>query len=119
MKLCNVKIEHTMRNVGVFATMRCTNPVVEGENLCAKHLKARNKRLVKWGDRKDYVPITLEDMKTGVSFKLADTHEHRLFRFRKDKIQFYTKNNGWMDTELSTNPLLYCRKVWYSGTKTN
>jgi hypothetical protein len=110
MKLCNVKIEHTMRNVGVFMTARCQNPCEEGENLCSKHLKARNKRLMKWGDRKEYGPITLDEMKTGISFKIADTHEHRLFRLRNDIIQYYTKNNGWVDTEMPIIPELYCKK---------
>jgi hypothetical protein len=111
MKVCNVKIEHTMRNVGVFMVERCQNPVVEGENLCLKHLKKKQKRMVKWGDRKDYSPITYEEMKNGKSFKLADTHAHRLFRLRNDIIQYFTKNNGWVDTEMPITPELYCRKI--------
>ena len=100
-----------MRNAGVVNVVRCQNPVVEGETLCQKHLNKRNKRLVKWGDRKEYGPITYAEMKNGISFKLADTHEHRLFRLRKDIIQFFTKNNGWVDTDMPVTPELYCRKI--------
>lgn len=110
MKLCNVKIQHSMKDMGVVEVSRCQNPVEEGENLCLKHLKARNKRLMKWGDRKEYCPITYEEMKNGISFKLADTHEHRLFRLRNDIVQFFTKNNGWVDTDMPITPELYCRK---------
>ena len=99
-----------MRDVGVYAVERCSRPVVEGENLCAKHLKSRNRKLVKWGDRKEYGPISEDQMKSGISFKLADTHQHRLFRMRAGVIQFYTKNNGWVNTEMPTEPLLYCKK---------
>lgn len=110
MKICNVKINISARDMGVVAVARCQNPVVEGETLCLKHLNAKNKRLVKWGDRKNYVMVTVEEMERGVSFKLADTHEHRLFRLRNGIIQFFTKNNGWVDTELPNDPTLYCKK---------
>ena len=111
MKTCNIKINLTMKDVGVYATTRCANPANES-GLCNKHEKARNKRLVPWGQRKDYGPITLEQMETGVSFKHKDTHGHRLLRLRGGIIQFYTVNNGWVDTEMPVDPEHYCKKIY-------
>ena len=69
------------------------------------------------GDGYNRVPHlhTEDQMKSGVSFKLADTHEHRLFRLRKDIIQFFTKNNGWVDTDMPITAELYCKKRPYNG----
>lgn len=107
---CKRIMKHDMRNVGVTHTSQCTKPVYKDE-LCAKHYKASQAKLIPWGERENYEPLTLEAMNRGSHFKRSDSYIHKLLRLKNGVIQEFSKDT-WTDTLLEVNHTLYCKKTY-------
>lgn len=109
---CKQIMKHDMRDVGITHTSQCTKPVYR-DGYCKKHYTNYRRKKTPWGERRDYRPITLEEMNKGKYFKLRYSHVHKLLRLRQGVIQEYKSNTDtWSDTEREINYELYCVKIY-------
>ncbi len=112
METCRKIIQHDMQGVGKTHTSKCTKEVYR-EGLCKKHYTNYRRKMTPWGERRDYRPITLEEMNRGKYFKLRYSHVHKLLRLRFGVIQEYiSSTDSWNDTLFEINPEAYCVKIY-------
>lgn len=112
MKTCKHILQHSMQGLGKTHTSICGQPVYR-DGFCHKHYTNFRRKKTPWGERKEYGPITIEEMRKGFHFKPRYTHIHRLLRLRANVIQEWKTSLGyWIDTDLEVNPEAYCKKKY-------
>lgn len=108
---CNKKIKHTMRDMGIIGTSICDKPVHEA-GMCLGHYNAWQRKLVFWGQRKEYREATMDDLLKGRSVKLKLTNVHNIFRCLGGKMKRYSsKENKYVETDYPVDNNLFCVKI--------
>lgn len=110
METCNKKIKHSMRDVGVIAVTKCSKPIFK-DGMCKKHYNNKLRKLINWGDRKEYEDATQEHLDFKRSLKLKNVNVNRLFKCNNNIIEEYNpKTNKYIKTDIEPDFNLFCVK---------
>lgn len=108
---CTKKIRETMRDMGIIATYQCGKEEYK-DGMCKGHYNRHLQKLTPWGERKDYIPASLDHFDTGRSMKLATDHVNNIYRFFRGTIQKSGKQGiGWIDTTIPCDVALFVVKT--------
>lgn len=108
--MCTKTVELNMRDVGIIGTKKCERPDYK-DGLCKHHYNRCKLKCTNWGDRDNYKEATEAEMKSGLSMKLKNTHQHKIYQYR-GVIKVYDHKTGkYIDTNLPIDHTLFCTKM--------